>query len=66
MYRLQGIWHAGSPAGRYAALAGKEPDRVSKCYRTMDEWVDEQRARDGWPEDPLKAVLRERGRGKDL
>jgi arylsulfatase A-like enzyme len=47
-------------------LADKEPGLVSACYRTMDEWVDEQRAKDGWPEDPLMAVLQERGRGKDL
>jgi choline-sulfatase len=47
-------------------LADIEPSLVSECYRMMDGWVDEQRAKDGWPEDPLMAVLRERGRQKDL
>ena len=42
-------------------LAAEQPELVNECYRMMGEWVDGQRAKDGWPVDPLMAVLRERG-----
>jgi arylsulfatase A-like enzyme len=47
-------------------LADEQPEVVAQGFRTMDQWVDEQRAKDGWPEDPLMAVLRERRRRKGL
>jgi arylsulfatase A-like enzyme len=45
-----------------ANIAGEQPAVVDECYRLMAEWTAERLARDGWPEDPLMAVLRERGR----
>jgi choline-sulfatase len=44
-----------------ANMACEQPGVVSECYRLMAEWVAEELARDRWPEDPLMAVLRERG-----
>ena len=43
-------------------LAEKQPRLVQECTRLMVDWVDEQRAKDGWPADPLTEVLQERGR----
>jgi choline-sulfatase len=42
-------------------LASAEPDLVDSCYRFLHDWVDGELAKDGYPEDPLRAVLRERG-----
>ena len=41
-------------------LAGDEPDEVARGLSLLAEWVDLQRARDGWRVDPLFEVLRER------
>jgi arylsulfatase A-like enzyme len=43
-------------------LAEEQGVLVNDCCHLMEEWVDQQRARDGWPTDPLFEVLRERGR----
>lgn len=41
-------------------LAEAEPEVVGRCSSLLGAWVDERRARDGWPPDPLIEVLRER------
>jgi arylsulfatase A-like enzyme len=41
-------------------LAPEEEGLVEHCEHLMQEWVDTQRAKDGWPPDPLFEVLRER------
>ncbi len=43
-------------------LAAGEPRLVERCGYLMGEWVEAQLARDGWPGDPLRAVLQERHR----
>jgi arylsulfatase A-like enzyme len=41
-------------------LASEERQLVEHCEHLMASWVEAQRAKDGWPSDPLFEILRER------
>ncbi len=43
-------------------LSAELPDEVERCEALMREWVAEQRAKPGAPQDPLEAILEERQR----
>jgi arylsulfatase A-like enzyme len=57
------LYDMGNDPYQTSNLADVQPALVDQCFHTMDEWVDRQRAKDGWPVDPLMEVLRERQRG---